>query len=228
MDGMYRFFVNERHQDYFKLSPTLLKHLKVLRLQAHEKFICIYQRRFYLCQRVGEQAQILEALDDQHEYKHTLVLFAAIIKPKNFEWLIQKATELGVKSFYPLVTAHTNPKYVAACQTKWERLQQIVQNAAEQAFRNDLMQIHAPLSFSEAITMICGQGYLAHEQALGGISKWNFRGDLSFYVGPEGGFSATEVAAAQAQGIAIVSLGKRILRAETAALALLANVAIDN
>lgn len=229
---MYRFLVATKIANHFLLSPSVLNHLKSIRLQPQEKFICIYEKRFYVCQLEKQQAKILYELVENHEYQQQLVLFAALIKPKHFEWLIQKATELGVKDFYPLISSNTNPKYIDQALKKQQRWQEISNNAAEQAFRNQAMQVHLPISFEQAIKWSKGKKYLAHEIDLLPKKKARqeqfFTGDLAFYVGPEGGFTTEEINWAQEAQLEIVFLGQRILRSETAALWLLANVKDDH
>ena len=221
---MYRFFVNEKKLDYFVLDQSVLNHLKSIRLKANENFICIYQNQFYLCALDGKNAKILKLINENHEYEHQLIIFAPIIKIKHFEWMIQKATELGAKSFYPLITQNTNPKYLQMVESKLNRFQEIAKNAAEQSFRNQIMDVYPPIQFNEAIKAEIANKFLAHEQIDTNDKKTNFSGDLAFFVGPEGGFTNEEVELAKKNNTQIVSLGKRILRAETAIIWLLANV----
>ena len=221
---MYRFFVNEKKLDYFVLDQSILNHLKSIRLKPNENFICIYQNQFYLCALEGKNAKILNPIDQDHEYEHQLIIFAPIIKIKHFEWMIQKATELGAKAFYPLITKNTNPKYIQMIEQKLARFQEIAKNAAEQSFRNQIMHIYSPIHFDEAIKIEITNKFLAHEQIDTDDKKTNFSGDLAFFVGPEGGFTDEEVELAKKNNTQIVSLGKRILRAETAIIWLLANV----
>lgn len=221
---MYRFFVNEKKLDYFVLDQSVLNHLKSIRLKANENFICIYQNQFYLCCLEGQNAKILKLINEDHEYEHQLIIFAPIIKIKHFEWMIQKATELGAKAFYPLITQNTNPKYLQMVESKLNRFQEIAKNAAEQSFRNQIMDVYPPIQFNEAIRTEITNKFLAHEQIDTNDKKTNFSGDLAFFVGPEGGFTNEEVELAKKNNTQIVSLGKRILRAETAIIWLLANV----
>ena len=130
--------------------------------------------------------------------------------------MIQKATELGAKAFYPLITKNTNPKYIQMIEQKLARFQEIAKNAAEQSFRNQIMNIYSPINFDEAIQIEITNKFLAHEQIDTNDKKTNFSGDLAFFVGPEGGFTDEEVELAKKNNTQIISLGKRILRAETA------------
>ena len=151
---------------------------------------------------------------------------APIIKIKNFEWLIQKATELGVQEFYPLICENTNKKYLEIVKNKLTRFQEIAKNAAEQSFRNQVMKIFDPINFIDAIEIKIENKFLAHEKINSNQTSQsnNFNGNIAFFVGPEGGFSDNEVEIAQKNNTQIISLGKRILRSETAVIWLIANV----
>lgn len=223
---MYRFFVDKKELNYFILDQSILNHLKSIRLKINENFICVYEGKFYICSLENKKAKIIELLDEDHEYPHHLVLFAPIIKIKNFEWLIQKATELGVQEFYPLICENTNKKYLEIVKNKLTRFQEIAKNAAEQSFRNQVMKIFDPINFIDAIEIKIENKFLAHEKINSNQTSQsnNFNGNIAFFVGPEGGFSDNEVEIAQKNNTQIISLGKRILRSETAVIWLIANV----
>lgn len=222
---MYRFFVNKKELNYFILDKPILNHLKSIRLKVNENFICIYEGKFYICELENQKAKIIEILNENHEYEYRLVLFAPIIKIKNFEWLIQKATELGVQEFYPLICENTNKKYLEIVKNKLMRFQEIAKNAAEQSFRNQIMKIFDPINFIDAIQIKIENKFLAHEKINSIQNKAsNFDGNIAFFVGPEGGFSNNEVEIAQKNNTQIVSLGKRILRSETAVIWLVSNI----
>ena len=223
---MYRFFVDKKELNYFILDQSILNHLKSIRLKINENFICVYEGKFYICSLENKKAKIIQLLNEDHEYPHRLVLFAPIIKIKNFEWLIQKATELGVQEFYPLICENTNKKYLEIVKNKLIRFQEIAKNAAEQSFRNQVMKIFDPINFIEAVEIKIENKFLAHEKIDPNQTDQsnNFNGNIAFFVGPEGGFSDNEVEIAQKNNTQIISMGKRILRSETAVIWLISNV----
>lgn len=154
-----------------------------------------------------------------------VVLAAALVKSSKFEWMLQKATELGVDEFIPLKTSRSEIRVseskILARMERWNR---IVQEASKQSRRLSAPQIHAPLSFSDFLETVgdysCTK-LLFHENA---GDPWKFDpGILSDHVllciGPEGGWENREIEAASQAGCQIFSLGSRILRAETAAVA---------
>jgi len=138
--------------------------------------------------------------------------------------LLQKATELGVAEFQPLVTQRSVPRAMGA--EKLRRLRRIAQEAARQCGRAVLPQVYGPISLQECLRGHQGPGVLFWEQGgqrLGQLSV-PAGGSLSLLIGPEGGLTSEEVAQARARGFQVATLGPRILRAETAALAALALV----
>lgn len=222
---MYRFFVEEKKDNFFLLTKETLNHLKSIRLKKDEKFICVFENKFYVCEFCEQKAKILEELKENHERAQRLVLFSGIINLKRFEWLIQKATELGVHDFYPLISKNTNPKFVEVVQKKKDRYLEIIKNASEQSFRNTLMKFHEPITFSDAVKIEITNKYIAHEKVEEQEEARSlYKGDCAFFIGPEGGFDEEEIKKAIAHNLKVISLGKRILRSETAALFVLSNV----
>ena len=155
----------------------------------------------------------------------SLHLGQALLKGQKMDLILQKATELGVDTISPFYSdhgSHNPPK-----DTQMERWQRIIFEACKQCDRAKPPEIHAPRAIAELMTQPppCDARLIfwEHEtrqtldEVLAG-QKRNCR-SVFFLLGPEGGFSEAEVACAQKEGFAPVSLGSRILRAETATLA---------
>ncbi|WP_036452938.1 16S rRNA (uracil(1498)-N(3))-methyltransferase [Mycoplasma buteonis] len=226
---MNRFFVSTKKGDFFTLNPETLKHLKVLRIQEKE-FVCVYEKEFYICKLENNLAKIISKIDENHEHQYEIVLAAAIIKFERFEWLLQKATELGVTKIIPLVTEHTNHDLLKfdKFNKKRERFQTIVLNAAEQSYRNQVPEITEIMKFSDFIKQSFPNKILAHEKTnLSSSLEQPINQSSTFIVGPEGGFSESEIDLAVKNNTKIVSLGSRILRAETAGIFLLSQIKIN-
>lgn len=222
---MYRFFVEKRNNNKFELTKEIINHLKAIRLKKDERFYCIYDQKYFICRLDNNEAIIEEETNINNENPNEIVLFVAIINIKRFEWLVQKATELGVKKIYPLITKNTNIKYIDIFRKKIDRLREISKNASEQSFRNILVEINEPISFNEAMKIDCKNKYIAHEKEKDSLKKdYLFEGHSIFFVGPEGGFDELEIKQAVNNNFKIVSLGKRILRSETAAIFLLSRI----
>ncbi len=222
---MYRFFVSRKIDDQkFELDKKILDHIKVLRLNKNEKIYCIYNNEFYLCHVENNYAIIDKKTDINNEFKGKVYLFAAIINIKRFEWLIQKAVELGVTDFFPVISKNVNSKYLQQIKAKKDRFYEIAKNASEQSFRNIIINIHEVIKFEDAIKLDLKNKYIAHEKNNSSCENMLFESDVAFFVGPEGGFDENEIDKAIENNVKPISLGKRILRSETSSLYLLSRI----
>lgn len=204
---------------------------KVLRLKGGDRFIAICDRQWWLAQLhfCQPEAQLLEPLSIQTELAQPITLLAALTKGQGFEEVVRGATEMGVAVFIPLITTRT---VVNPGDGKLERWRRIATEAAEQSCRQVVPEILAPMTFENALTLARSERFTHQERlicvtARDGRSLWQALARLPnlgilVMVGPEGGWTAAEQAAAIAQGFTPVSLGRRILRAVTASLAAVA------
>ena len=153
-----------------------------------------------------------------------LTLAVALPKGDRQKWLVEKLTELGVRRFVPLDTARGVAEGGAAARARLER---VVVEACKQCGRDTLMEIAAarPLTAILAEPAAGGRILIADPQGDPAATIAAAAGDTIALVGPEGGFTADELAAADAGGAIRVSLGPHILRVETAAIALAARFA---
>ena len=153
-----------------------------------------------------------------------ITLYQALLKGSNFELVLQKCTEIGVSGFVPVICE----RCVAGepDSKRLSRWRSIIREAAEQSGRGKLPVLHDPLVFIEACKSASGMALLPWEgeraRGIGDFLRSCHQArkipEVSVFVGPEGGFSPHEVEFAQSCGIVPVSLGRRILRAETAGL----------
>jgi 16S rRNA (uracil1498-N3)-methyltransferase len=165
-----------------------------------------------------------------------ITLVTSIYKFDHLEWAIEKAVELGVAAIVPVIARRTDKHLTLAAPKRAERWRRIAHEAAQQSRRSDVPAILDPLPLAERIRS-SGDGIrivLAEqertttlrailEQAVGGAG--NEMPVLEVAIGPEGGWAPEEEALFDANGWRAASLGPRILRAETAAIAALAVVA---
>jgi len=153
-----------------------------------------------------------------------ITLYQALLKGSNFELVLQKCTEIGAAGFVPVICERC-----VAGEPDGKRLSRwrsIIIEAAEQSRRGKLPVLHSPTSFTEACRSASGISLLPWEgekvRGIGDFLRSRTKTEdatvFSIFVGPEGGFSPHEVEFAQSSGIVPVSLGHRILRAETAGL----------
>ncbi len=147
----------------------------------------------------------------------SIFLCQALLKGQKMELILQKATELGVKEIFPVISRNC----VVKKTEKMERWQKIVKEASEQSGRSVIPKIHQLESFDSLI-----------KRVKNGIIFWEKNGKplnealkelridepIFLFVGPEGGFTVEEIKIADERGLQIASLGQRILRAETAAI----------
>lgn len=219
---MFRFFVEDKIGNTFKLSKEIIKHIKVARVEK-ENFICIYKEIFFICQLDNEQAIIIKELNENHEFSKQIIIAAAFIDTKRFEWLIQKAAELGATKLIPVLSQNVSKKIPSDINKKIQRWNQISLNASEQSFRNKQLIVSQPMKFNDVINIKITNKYIAHEKEKS-TTEISFPQDSIFLIGPEGGFSEKEVINASVKGYKIISLGKRILRAETASIFIMSRI----
>jgi len=160
-----------------------------------------------------------------------LTLYQALLKGKNFELVLQKCTELGVTRIVPMVTTRTIPRPdEERLEERGERWSKIVEEACRQCGRNRPPTLAQPVAWDEALADLRSSGLvgLLPYEELAGDSRHSLREALAglngtprvaVFIGPEGGFSRVEAEQARTAGVLPVSLGPRILRAETAAIA---------
>ena len=141
------------------------------------------------------------------------LMFAPI---KHTDDLINMATQMGVARFVPIITARTVAHHI-----NWDRMRKIATEAAEQSNRNSVPEILEPIKFSD---MDLSDIVFADERAAYGVETSTDFNTTKILVGPEGGFLDEEFNALDAAGARGVSLGKTILRAETAAIVALAKI----
>jgi 16S rRNA (uracil1498-N3)-methyltransferase len=204
---------------------------KVLRARHGDKFLLFNNSNLeYLGQMVELTKKevkflIIDQQPGQREPARQITLYQSLLKSDKFDWLIQKAVELGVTRIVPVVASRSITKSISPA--KRDRYEEIIKEATEQCGGIHLAELSAVISFKEAIT---GAG----KQPGAKIIAWEKETDydlaaastesIQLFIGPEGGYSEEEIELAKEQQVIPVSLGRRILRAETAAIAALAKL----
>jgi len=170
---------------------------------------------------------VKEIYQSDSEPKAKIVLFQGIAKETKMDYIIQKATELGVSEIVPVETEFSVVK-IKDADKKVQRWQKIATDAAKQCKRGAVPKIAMPVSFGEALKELKEKEiyFAPYEGATEGSLKELAFGktpaSAGYIIGPEGGFSEKEAKAFIDNRIPVVTLGKRILRTETAATATLA------
>ncbi len=191
------------------------------------------------------EGRIVEERTAENEPHTKITLYQALLKGEKFDYVLQKATEVGVSAFVPMLTERV---IGGSGTSKVERWRKIVREAAEQSRRGVLPSVAEPMLFSEALKLAAKEklALMAWEdektlslrkalqdnenRAHSALLQQDARGNenqarssllqneasVGLMIGPEGGFSIAEAEQARAAGIKTISLGPRILRAETA------------
>jgi 16S rRNA (uracil1498-N3)-methyltransferase len=152
---------------------------------------------------------------DPRESPLAVDLAMSIIQLEKFELVLQKATELGVRSIIPLVSqrVEVRPERYKGKAERWEK---IVFEATKQCGRGVIPKIETPIDFEAAMSRENKIVFEADADAEPAIER---PGQATLFIGPEGGFTEEEIALAREKGASIQRLGPRRLRAETAAIA---------
>ncbi len=219
------------------LTGENARHARVLRLKPGEEIIvCDGQGSECRCAvtRVGEQAVQLAVLARQASAAESAVrvsVYIAFPKADKLEHIIQKATELGAYEIvtFPSARCIAKPEEKTLAK-KLERWQKIAASAAEQSGRGRIPRVRVLRSYPEAVREAAGAelGLLFYERELShtlraALDERPYR-SVSLLTGPEGGLEEAEVALAREAGMQICTLGRRILRCETAPLCALSAV----
>ncbi len=164
-------------------------------------------------------------LPENNESPLRLHVVVGVSKGEKMDLIIQKCTELGATSFQPLTTAHGDVRMdMQRWQKKQEHWRGVAISACEQSGKNLLPVIHPVLDFHTWLNQPGPNGgrYLFHPGGSARLSGITAQTDVVLCFGCEGGFSTEEVTTAEKAGVTITALGKRILRAETAPIAVVA------
>lgn len=143
-----------------------------------------------------------------------LHLYCSLIKKDNFEWILEKGTELGVTTFIPIISDRSEKKNI-----NYERAEKILKEASEQSGRATLPVIEKITSFDEVISLDIPLFAFHPEGDVFTIEHTQTFSPLGVLIGPEGGWSEREVFLFKQNNVRVYSLGNQTLRAETAAIA---------
>jgi 16S rRNA (uracil1498-N3)-methyltransferase len=235
----YRFFVPAEAlmHDTVVLNDAELAHQfrRVLRLRAGDRVLlldgqgtaCVVMLTNLEREHIAGHVEHREAA--RGEPVTALTLYVPLLRPERFEWVLQKGTELGVSSFVPVQSSHSLPA-TQVNERKLLRWRRIIREAAEQACRGKLPTLAEPLPFAQAciqataadLALLLWEGSDQESPPAGLRASLGHAAPLASVAilsGPEGGIAPQELTTTTQHGIIPVSLGPRILRAETAPVA---------
>lgn len=238
---MYRFYISEEQVigNQITITGSDVNHIcNVLRMETGDWVVaCNGQGKDYVSRifSMGREKVVLQVEKVQEtgtELPAKITLFQGIPKKDKMEFIIQKAVELGVSRIVPVFTKRCVVKLADGNKTakKLERWQAIAESAAKQCDRGIIPLVHAPVMLEEAFDMakLLEYNMIPYElqdginQSREIVAAACRESSVGIFIGPEGGFVAEEVKKAMEAGIRPITLGKRILRTETAGMALLA------
>src|SRR5438876_146861 len=229
-----RFFVDTIRRGHAEISGDDAHHLtRVLRVEAGQKFEISDNQNVYLAEVESARKDLVsftvfEQIDSPPRTIETTLL-ASLIKFERFEWMLEKATELGVDRVIPVEAERSEKGLEQAAGKRIARWNRIVREASEQSRRARLPVIESTMSLSKALSSAHDHRYALDENEAPSILSRlpevrNAEDRVAVLVGPEGGWTDRERSEIAGAGWSHVSLGPEILRAETAAIAALAIV----
>lgn len=239
---MAKFFVSPENvrEDVIIIQGSDVNHIKnVLRFnEGKEILINDRQGHDYKCiiESIDTEmitAQIQEKLEVATEPLVQTILFQSLIKGEKMEFVIQKGIEIGVTAIVPIITERCVVKIESdkKVKSKLERWQKIAEGAAKQSKRGIVPEIMPPMSFKEALSYAkihleasCIPFENEHSHHIKHYLQNLSVQKIGIFIGPEGGFTDHEIEVAEAENVSPITLGRRILRSETAGLVTLANI----
>lgn len=230
---LHRFFVHTPiSSDTFDISDKDLVHQwkHVFRYNVGSQVILFdgsgvdYQCMISSLRNLGATVEVVKKIQPLPEAtigKKSVWLCMALIKKDNFEWVVQKATELGVSHIVPILCEHSEKR-----KLNMERMEKIAIESSEQSGRGDIPVIHLATTISDLFEsgVLPQEKLVFHTDISGAITFKQYinstdQASFAVFIGPEGGFSDKEISFFKSYNMPVVFLGRQILRAETAGIA---------
>ncbi|QEH61730.1 16S rRNA (uracil1498-N3)-methyltransferase [Spiroplasma chinense] len=230
---MHSFFVSRKNDNTFLIEESDFHHIKnVIKLNVGEQIYCIFDQEKYLCEIKDFfdnecLAEIIEIVKEDIK-NITIDLYVGIIREQKWDFVLQKATELGVTNIYPVQFSRNVVKIEEKKESnKIERWTSICKDAAKQSKRNSIPNIKpiirnvSKIDSNSQINLVAWEE--VKEEPLKALLEAEFN-SISIVIGPEGGIDSKEVDILLKKGFKKVGLGNNILRAETASLYLISAI----
>ena len=230
---MHRFFIPaDQIDDNQAIITDAIAHQirNVLRMEKGQHIVVLdnsgweYEVELAHIERKQVIGKVVEKRPSPHEPRTHITLYQSLMKRDKFEFVLQKATEIGVSRIVPVISQRSLVQTADLKANKQERWQRILTEAAEQSHRGRIPELAPPLKFNEAIIQLPNYQLPIICYENGGVdvktavSHLAATPTIALFIGPEGGYHPNEIQQAQQHGATIITLGARILRAETAAL----------
>lgn len=224
---MQRYFIDKNY-DHIELNNEQLHHItKVMRMNINDKIEAVFNSKCYLLNITSLSPfsfEIIETLTSNSELNVDITLLYCLPKGDKLDLVIQKATEIGVKNIILVQSSRCVCKFKKEdFNKKLQRFNKIASEASEQSHRLIIPTIKDIIDFKDIKNYSFDHAYIAYEKEENNTFKNSFNNvkphqSIGIIIGSEGGFSQEEVEYAINNGYKSLSLGKRILRSETACL----------
>lgn len=238
---MHKIFTDATNISETQIHLSDANHIKALRLKVgDELIICDGNYNDYFCSIISINKndfllRINTINKSSTESSQRVILFQCIPKADKFEYIVQKAIELGVYEIYPVISSFCDNK-TGYSDNKMQRIRKIAMSASEQCGRGIIPYVNDFITFAMAIDLAKAYDIklVAYEKSIlplkTHIEKLDMKqqNTIGIIIGAEGGFSQSEIDLCTSNGIINVSLGKRILRTETASVMLLSVLSYEN
>jgi len=238
-DKMQRYFITEKQNNNVTFSKEDSYHIKtVMRMTIEDKVEVVLNEKIYEVKLISMEpnvlGEIVKEIEYQSELKTKVTLVQSLVKEQKMDYILQKATELGVEEIIPYQAERSIIKIEKNESKKVERWNRIVKEASEQSKRNKIPTVRESITLKQLLELenydvkvICS--LQENSQNLKKILS-NFRNDVTmlFVIGPEGGFTQDEENKLIEHGFLPVSLGDSVLRTETAGLFIMSAIRYHN
>ena len=224
---MQRYFSNNVNNNEYLLSKDDEYHIKkVMRMNKGDKIEIVDNKKVFICEIISidpVKARIIEEKNENNENDKTIILVQSLVNETKMDYVLQKGTELGINEFYAYKAVNSVIKENSKSTKKIERWQKIVKEASEQSKRNIIPKVNNIVDIKELCNLKADVKLLltVNEKTknIKNILK-DFRkyDTLIIVIGPEGGFTSFEENELIKSGFISTSLGKRVLRSETAGM----------
>lgn len=224
---MFRFFDDNIDNNIIILNEENSHHyLNVLRIKEDEEVEVVTNRGIFKCifKEIKDKSIVLKIIEEvkrENESPVKLILFQGILKNDKMEQVLKQATEVGVSEIYPLKLKRVVADIDKKVDKKILRWEKIIESAAKQSKRDFIPIIHKPITLKEINDLKNNMNLLVpyeNEEELRLKNIENLSNNIGLVIGPEGGFEESEIEELKKMDAKIITLGNRILRAETAAV----------
>lgn len=227
---MQRYFANIIDNKVILDDGDVHHLLNVMRAKEGTEIEIVSNNKAYLCEVKTTNPlgiDIIKPLETDPELVNKVTLFFALAKGDKIDFVIQKATEIGVSRIVLFTCQRCVVDFSSKdINKKFDRYKKIAKEASEQSHRVSIPEILGVYKLKEIDNLLCDLNYVAYEKLSNSSDfinemKVKNSASISIFIGPEGGFEESEISLLESKGVIPVTLGKRILRTETAAVNIL-------